>query len=102
MILLFDVGNTTVGFGISDGVSILETYKLNTEVQKTADEYWIQMRSLIPVDQIESIAISSVVPRITEKLKEIAEKHFKIEPLIIGPGVKTGLNVKTDHPREVG
>lgn len=102
MILLFDVGNTTVGFGISDGVSILETYKLNTEVQKTADEYWIQMRSLIPVEKIESIAISSVVPRITEKLKEIAEKHFKIEPLIIGPGVKTGLNVKTDHPREVG
>lgn len=102
MILLFDVGNTTVGIAISDGISILETYKLNTEVQKTSDEYWIQMRSLIPVTQIKSIAISSVVPRITEKLKEIADKHFKIEPLIVGPGVKTGLNVKTDHPREVG
>jgi len=102
MILLFDVGNTTVGFGISDGTNILETYKLNTEVSKTADEYWIQMRSLIPIDKIDKIAISSVVPRITEKLKEISDKHFKIEPLIIGPGVKTGLNVKTDHPREVG
>ncbi len=102
VILLYDVGNTTVGMGISDGTSILETYRLNTEVQKTADEYWIQMRSLIPVKDIHAIAISSVVPRITEKLKEIAEKHFKIEPLIVGPGVKTGLNVKTDHPREVG
>lgn len=103
MILLFDVGNTTVGMAISDGSSILETYKLNTEVQKTADEYWIQMRSLISsTHKIDHIAISSVVPRITEKLVEIARKHFKLEPLIVGPGVKTGLNVKTDHPREVG
>lgn len=102
MILLYDVGNTTVGMAISDGTSILETYKLNTEVQKTADEYWIQMKSLISASKIEHIAISSVVPRITEKLVEIARKHFKIEPLIVGPGVKTGLNVKTDHPREVG
>lgn len=102
MILLFDVGNTTVSIGISDGNSILETYKLNTEIQKTADEYWIQMRSLIPVSEITGIAISSVVPRMTEKLKEIAEKHFKKESLIVGPGVKTGLNIKTDHPREVG
>ena len=102
MILLFDVGNTTVGIGISDGMHIIDTFRLNTEVQKTADEYWIQMRSLIPVGQIDSIAISSVVPRITEKLREIALKHFKLEPLIVGPGVKTGLNVKTDHPREVG
>lgn len=102
MILLFDVGNTTVSLAIADGLSILETYKLNTEIQKTADEYWIQMRSLIPTLRIDYIAISSVVPRITEKLVEIAKKHFKLEPLIVGPGVKTGLNVKTDHPREVG
>ena len=67
VILLYDVGNTTVGMGISDGTSILETYRLNTEVQKTADEYWIHMRSLIPVKDIHAIAISSVVPRITGK-----------------------------------
>lgn len=102
MILLFDVGNTTIGIGISDGINIIDTYRLNTEVSKTADEYWIQMKSLIPYASIKHIAISSVVPRITEKLKEIAEKHLKIEPLVIGPGVKTGLNIKTDHPREVG
>ena len=60
------------------------------------------MRSLIPISEITGIAISSVVPRMTEKLKEIAEKHFKKESLIVGPGVKTGLNIKTDHPREVG
>ncbi|MDY0074805.1 MAG: type III pantothenate kinase [Acholeplasmataceae bacterium] len=102
MILLFDVGNTTVGIGISDGTTILETYRLNTEIQKTADEYWLQMRGLLPIQEIEHVAISSVVPRMTEKLKEISSKHFHVEPLIVGPGVKTGLNIKTDHPREVG
>jgi len=102
MILLFDVGNTNISIGISDGTTIIDTFRLNTEVQKTSDEYWLSIKNLYDMSQIKSIAISSVVPRITEKLKEIAAKHFKIEPLIVGPGVKTGLNVKTDHPREVG
>lgn len=101
MILLCDVGNTNLSFGISDGKDILDTFRLNTDVSKTADEYWIQMKHLITKDMTE-IAISSVVPRITEKLKDIAHKHFHLEPLVVGPGVKTGLNVKTDHPREVG
>lgn len=102
MILLFDVGNTNISIGMSDGSNILETYRLNTEVNKTSDEYFIQMKSLCDLSGIKNVAISSVVPRITEKLKEISLKYFKIDPLIVGPGVKTGLNVKTDHPREVG
>ncbi len=102
MILLCDVGNTNLSFGISDGVAIIDTFRLNTDVSKTSDEYWIQMKNLINAHKITEIAISSVVPRITEKLKDIAHKHFQLEPLVVGPGVKTGLNVKTDHPREVG
>ncbi|MDX9692445.1 MAG: type III pantothenate kinase [Acholeplasmataceae bacterium] len=102
MILLFDVGNTNISIGLSDGESILHTYRLNTEVTKTADEYFIAMKSLFDKNEIKDIAISSVVPRITEKLKEISQKYFKLEPLIVGPGIKTGLNIKTDNPREVG
>lgn len=102
MILLCDVGNTNLSFGISDGVAIIDTFRLNTDVSKTSDEYWIQMKNLINAHKITEIAISSVVPRITEKLRDIAHKHFQLEPLVVGPGVKTGLNVKTDHPREVG
>jgi type III pantothenate kinase len=60
------------------------------------------MKSLFDLSNVSAVAISSVVPRITEKLKEICEKFLKIEPLIVGPGIKTGLNVKTDNPREVG
>ncbi|MDI6451973.1 type III pantothenate kinase [Peloplasma aerotolerans] len=102
MILLFDVGNTNVSIGLADDKGLVETYRLNTEVNKTADEYYVSMRDLFDVKLIKEIAISSVVPRITEKLKEISKKFFKIDPLIIGPGVKTGLNIKTDHPKEVG
>jgi type III pantothenate kinase len=102
MILLFDVGNTNVSIGISDGFKITDTYRLNTIVTKTSDEYYIQMRNIIDFTQIKHVAISSVVPRITEKLIEISKHYLNIEPLVIGPGVKTGINIKTDHPREVG
>lgn len=102
MFLLFDVGNTNIFIGTSDGFKIIDTYRLNTEVTKTADEYFIQMKSLIDFKLVKHIAISSVVPRVTERLKEIAVKFAGIEPLIVGPGIKTGLNIKTDHPREVG
>ncbi len=102
MILLFDVGNTNVSIGVSDGFKIIDTYRLNTIVTKTADEYYIQMKSLIDFKTIKQVAISSVVPRLTETLIEICEHHLSITPLVVGPGVKTGINIKTDHPREVG
>jgi type III pantothenate kinase len=103
LILLFDVGNTNISIGISDGINILETYRLNTEVQKTADEYYVQIKSMVGNHQISHLAIASVVPRITEKLKEISVRYFKIKhPLTIGPGVKTGVFIKTDNPKEVG
>lgn len=102
MFLLFDVGNTNIFIGVSDGFKIIDTYRLNTEVTKTADEYFIQLKSLIDFKSVKHIAISSVVPRVTERLKEISLKFVGIEPLIVGPGIKTGLNIKTDHPREVG
>jgi len=102
MILLFDVGNTNISIGLSDGTNIVETFRLNTEVTKTADEYYIAMKSLFDMKSIKSVAISSVVPRITEKLKDISNRFLKLDPLCVGPGIKTGINVKTDNPREVG
>ncbi|MCD4827183.1 MAG: type III pantothenate kinase [Acholeplasmataceae bacterium] len=102
MFLLFDVGNTNIFIGVSDGFKIIDTYRLNTEITKTSDEYYIQMKNIIDFTIVKHVAISSVVPRITEKLKEISKKYIGLDPLVVGPGVKTGLNIKTDHPREVG
>ena len=102
MILLFDVGNTNITIGISDGFKIVDTYRINSVIKKTADEYYMQLKDLLNDYTIKQVAISSVVPRITEKLVQICEKRLNIKPLVIGPGVKTGINIKTDHPREVG
>lgn len=102
MILLFDVGNTNITIGLSNGDVVCETYRLNTEVNKAAVEYYMNLKSLIDFELITEVAISSVVPRVTEKLVDISKNRLGITPLIVGPGIKTGVNVKTDHPREVG
>ncbi len=102
MILLFDVGNTNITIGLSNGDVVCETYRLNTEVNKAAVEYYMNLKALINFDDITDVAIASVVPRVTEKLVDISKNQLGITPLVVGPGVKTGVNVKTDHPREVG
>ncbi|TVP86380.1 MAG: type III pantothenate kinase [Acholeplasmataceae bacterium] len=102
MILLFDVGNTNINIGLAKDHVIIESYRLNTETNKTADEYYVAIRSLFDVKEVTAVAIASVVPRVTEKLVEICQRFFKVVPLIVGPGIKTGVNIKTDHPKEVG
>jgi type III pantothenate kinase len=102
MILLFDVGNTNITFALANQNHVLESYRLNTEIRQTSDEFYVALKSYINFEHVKAIAISSVVPRITEMIKEMSQKYLKQTPLIVGPGVKTGLMVKTDHPREVG
>ncbi|CCV64340.1 Type III pantothenate kinase [Alteracholeplasma palmae J233] len=102
MILLLDVGNTSVYMGLSDGKELVETYRMLTESVKTPDEYYVTLKSILDVDLITDIALSSVVPRVTETLRRMCVKYLKKEPLIVGPGIKTGLKIKTDNPREVG
>ncbi|MFP4177878.1 MAG: type III pantothenate kinase [Acholeplasmataceae bacterium] len=102
MFLLFDVGNTNINIGIVTDDSIEKTYRLNTEVNRTADEYYIQIKHLFDPEDVSRVAISSVVPRITEKLIDISRRHLGREPLVIGPGIRTGIRIQTDHPKEVG
>lgn len=102
MILLCDVGNTQITFGIAKDNKIITTFRLNTEVNKTSDEYYIDLKHFIEEYKLTKVAIASVVPRITEKLKEISYKYLKTEPFLITPGIKTGVNIKTDNPKEVG
>lgn len=102
MILLFDVGNTSIYSGIVERHTITSTFRMNTDVTKTPDEYYVIMKSLIDVREVEAIAIASVVPAITLILKKIAIKYFNIDPFILEPGVRTGILLKTDNPKEVG
>ena len=107
MILTIDVGNTNTVLGIYEKSDRKTYWRISTDKDKTPDEYGILFQNLFSFDNIASeningIIISSVVPPVVTVLEVTAKRYFDIEPLIIGPGIKTGINVKMDNPREVG
>lgn len=102
MILMFDIGNTTVAISVARDNEILKTYRINTNLNKTADQYYLDIIRLIDNVKIKAVAISSVVPRVTEIINEVSIKYFNLEPLILKQGTKTGIKINTDNPREVG
>ena len=107
MILLVDVGNTNIVLGVYKENQLLVSWRFSTDAKKTSDEYGIQVmqlfsqRDLNPKD-VKGIIVSSVVPNIMHSLENMIRKCFRIEPLIVGPGIKTGINIKYDNPKEVG
>lgn len=107
MILVLDVGNTNIVLGIYDDKNLTAEWRLSTDSLRSADEYGIQVMSLfrsskIDHNMIEGVIISSVVPNIMYSLEHMIRKYFNISPLVVGPGIKTGINIKYDNPREVG
>ncbi|MGB9803977.1 MAG: type III pantothenate kinase [Desulfofundulus sp.] len=107
MILVFDVGNTNIVLGIYKGQELLEHWRLSTNPQRTADEYGMLLRDLfqyagISRRDVKALVISSVVPPLMLALEQMSEKYFGVKPLVVGPGIKTGLAIKYDNPKEVG
>lgn len=107
MILVCDVGNTNIVLGVYEGEKILRAWRISTDRNKTSDEYGVSIKQLfeyenLDIDDIDSILISSVVPTIMHALENMSRRYFKKEPVIIGPGIKTGINIKYDNPKEVG
>lgn len=108
MILTLDAGNSTIVIGIynSEG-SLVFHWRMSTEKRMTEDEYAMKLQSFfthvgISFEQITGIIISSVVPPIMFALETMCKKYFKCSPIMVGPGVKTGLNIKYENPKEVG
>lgn len=107
MILVIDVGNTNTVFGVYDGKKLLNHWRMETSKGKTSDEYGMFIVSLlsyekIDVGKIEAVVIASVVPPIMYSLEHAIRKYFKLEPMVVGTGIKTGINIKYENPREVG
>ncbi|MFJ7974045.1 type III pantothenate kinase [Psychrobacillus sp. NPDC096389] len=107
MILVLDTGNTNIVLGVYENDVLIHHWRMETDRLKTEDEYGMQVKALfshanITFEQVEGIIISSVVPPIMFSLEAMCKKYFGIKPLIVGPGVKTGLNIKYENPREVG
>ncbi len=102
MILLVDIGNSNIVFGFAREEKILETYRLKTLLDKTSDEYYFMVKPILEHYPVENIIISSVVPVVTSALKKAFLKLTKKEPLILGPGIMTGVQLKVDDPKTVG
>lgn len=107
MLLAIDVGNTNTVLGVFEGKKLVEHWRLETDTRRTHDEYGILLRQLFAWAEIDSaavraIAISNVVPPLQLALERMAERYFKCKPMFVGPGVKTGMPIVCDNPREVG
>ncbi|MHB9094867.1 MAG: type III pantothenate kinase, partial [Eubacteriales bacterium] len=107
MILVVDVGNTNIVLGVFEGKKLIQSWRISTNKDKTADEYGIQIRVLfqysnIKYEKIEAIIVSSVVPPVMPALEGMTVKYFGMKPLIVGPGVKTAMPIRYDNPKEVG
>jgi len=102
-----DTGNTNIVLGVYKDGELKHHWRMETYRQKTEDEYAMQVKSLfshvgLKFEDVNGIIISSVVPPVMFPLEQMCQKYFNQKPLIVGPGIKTGLNIKYDNPREVG
>lgn len=107
MLLAIDVGNTNTVLGVYDGKKLLAHWRMETSARRTYDEYGIFVRQLcqygsIDPDKVTAVAVSSVVPPLQFNLERMSERYFKARPMFVGPGVKTGMPILYDNPREVG
>jgi type III pantothenate kinase len=107
VIFVFDVGNTNIVLGVYKDDELKHHWRIETNRNRTADEFGMIIKSLfehegLTLGDIDGIIISSVVPPIMLALERMCQKYFQIKPFVVGPGLKTGLDIKYENPREVG
>ena len=107
MILALDTGNTNIVVGACEGDRILFSARVATDHQKTEHEYAVFFRNILLMQgldrhKIDGAIISSVVPQLTEILKRAVKICCEVDPLVVGPGLKTGLNILIDNPKQLG
>ncbi|XMB85720.1 type III pantothenate kinase [Mycoplasmatota bacterium WC44] len=107
MLLTVDVGNTNILLGLYKDDEIEHYFRLKTDIQRTSDEYASELIQLFNYNNInfkdlDGVIVSSVVPPVDYSLINFIKKYIGIEPIVIGPGIKTGLKIKYDDPKQVG
>lgn len=107
MILTLDIGNTNIKTALFDGKDMVQYWRLSTNKMNTSDEYGITIMNLfqhagVSVKDVEGIIISSVVPTINFTIEHMCLNYFGKAPMYVVPGVKTGINIKYENPRELG
>jgi type III pantothenate kinase len=107
MLLAVDVGNTNTVLGLYRGRELVRSWRLTTDKARTADEWAMVIHELFSLSglhftDVDSVIISSVVPPLLKTLETLCDSYFGKRPLVVGPGIKTGMPIKYDNPREVG
>lgn len=107
MLLVVDVGNTNITLGVFDGEELNGTFRMTTKHPRTSDEYGIELRQLIECQGLKStditdIIVASVVPDVMHSLGSAMIKYFGIKPMVVSAGIKTGIRVATENPKQVG
>ena len=107
MLLVFDVGNTNTVIGVFRGKELITHWRIRTDHLRTADEYGMELYNLfryngLEMGDVKDVAISSVVPTLMMDMNKMCRSYFNSDPLVVGPGTKTGLMIRYDNPREVG
>lgn len=107
MLLVIDVGNSNIVLGIYDERTLLRHWRISTDKSRTSDEYGVLLNTLFSLEElsfssIKSIIISSVVPPLTPVLEKLCRDFFGVNPMVVGSGVKTGMQIQYDNPCEVG
>ena len=107
MLLVFDVGNTNIVMGVYKGETLLHSWRMTTDRGQTADEYEVKVRSFLSYGKsdmkaVKDVIISSVVPPLMPALERMVRHCFGREALVVGPGIKTGLPILYDNPKEIG
>ncbi len=107
MILVIDIGNTNLKLGVFEEKTLTGTWRISTDTRKTSDEYGVAVLDMlstgnVDIEKIEGVIVSSVVPAINFTIEHMLDDYIHKKPLFVGAGVKTGLNIKIDNPREIG
>ena len=107
MLIVVDIGNTHTAFGLFDGDKLRFDWRVETRSERTADEHAVALRGLFELEnldmrQVDAAIISSVVPPATLPMERLFARYFKLTPLVVGPGMKTGMPVLYENPRDLG
>ena len=107
MLLVIDAGNTNITFGVFRGEELLGTFRMTTKLPRTSDEYGITLKELVERQgilstDIDAVIVASVVPDIMHSFGSAIIKYFGIKPLVVSAGIKTGIRIATENPKQVG
>ena len=107
MLIAVDIGNTDFTLGVFDGRKLLDTFRMTTRIPRTSDEYGVFLLNTLQykgfdAKKVDAVIIASVVPAVMHSFNSAIIKYFGLKPILVGPGIRTGIRIKTSNPKETG